>query len=78
MWQVTQACFAHRDARELLMPCCAVLCCAVLQALMLMIKEQVHGSAAATMRGIEALLQKTQPMGQQLPVHKLAVKVVTA
>lgn len=48
------------------------------QALMLMIKEQVHGSAAATMRGIEAILQRTQQLGQQVPVHQLAVRAITS
>ncbi len=45
---------------------------------MLMIKEQVHGSAAATMRGLEALLQQTQQLGQRVPVHKLAAHAVTS
>lgn len=45
---------------------------------MLMIKEQVHGSAAATIRGLDALLQKTRAAAQQGPgVHKLAVRAVT-
>lgn len=48
-------------------------------ALMLMIKEQVHGSAAATMRGLEGLLHKTRAVAaQQGPgVHMLAVRAVT-
>jgi hypothetical protein len=45
---------------------------------MLMIKEQVHGSAAATMRGIETLLQKSQQIGQRVPVHQLAARAVTS
>lgn len=47
-----------------------------MQALMLMIKEQVHGSAAATMRGLDALLQKTRAAAHP-GVHKLAVRAVT-
>lgn len=40
-------------------------------ALMLMIKEQVHGSAAAFMRGLEAMLSKARGISQQAPVHML-------
>lgn len=59
--------------------CSRVLCFFVpnpMQALMLMIKEQVHGSAAATMRGLDALLQKTRAAAHP-GVHKLAVRAVT-
>jgi hypothetical protein len=44
-----------------------------------MIKEQVHGSAAATMRGLEGLLHKTRAVvAQQGPgVRTLAVRAVT-
>jgi hypothetical protein len=51
--------------------------CCVVQALMLMIKEQVHGSAAATMKGLDTLLQKLRQMGQHVPVH-MAVRAVAS
>lgn len=73
-WINNVACGLYRLALTSVFSC-AVLC--AIQALMLMIKEQVHGSAAATLKGLDTLLQKSRQMGQQAPVH-MAVRAVTS